>query len=304
MVKITPEQINKLYEFIGETPPDVVTTEDLSVVIIKLEKKLTPYYLEEIENTSIKTDKNVLVIDDLEVSLFQLSKLIAKSGYKSFIARTTYEALDLYKKQDFDHIFLDLFLPEAEDGLHLLEELLKINKAKNKDSKIVIISGSEDKDLINKCFEKGAFDFIPKNKSWHIKILDTLRRLDEIKRGPSPEIKTTIEDEEQKIAYIKVKNIFKTGIIDDLKREALNLAGSGYKNLILDFENITTTNSEILNLIVNIFKICNQNKGTLKLCNVHPSLTEALSFVFLDGVIPIFNSKQTALDDFYAGKKS
>jgi len=298
LVNLTPEQIIKLYEFIGEIPPEEVNTNDISRVLIKLEKKLTPYYLEEIENNIIKTDKNVLVIDDLEVSLFQLSRLLARSGYNSFIARTTDEALDLYKKQEFEHIFLDLFMPEAEDGLNLLEELLKTNKAKNKDSKIVIISGTDDKELINKCFEKGAFDFIPKSKDWHIKILDTLRRLDEVKRGPSPEIKTTIEDEEQKIAYIRVKNIFKTGVIDDLKREALSLASSGYKNLILDFENITTTNSEILNLIVNIFKICNQNKGSLKLCKVHHSLTEALSFVFLDGVIPIFNNKDAALEDF------
>lgn len=299
MVKLTQDQIKKLYEFIGEAPPEKIDEQDISSVLIKIEKKLTPYYVQGVQNKDIKENKNILLIDDLEVSLFQLSKLISKSGYTAFIARTHDEAVDLYKKHDFYHIFLDLYMPEAEDGLNLLDELINFEKTRQNDVKIVIISGSEDKNLINKCFEQGAFDFITKKQDWHISVLDTLRRLDEIKRGPAPEIKTTIEDKQKGIASIKVKNIYKAGVIDDLKRETLNLAASGYSNLVLDLDSVTNDSPEVLNLIVHIFKTCRQNNGNLKLCNLHSSLSESLSFVFLDGVIPVFTDKNNAVEDFY-----
>lgn len=299
MTKLTPDQISKLYEIIGEIPPDKVTEQDISSVLVKIEKKFTPYYFQETENPDIKSDKNILIVDDLEVSLFQLTKLLAKSGYNSFIARTYAEAIDMYKKHDFYHIFLDLFLPEAEDGLKLLEEFKNFEKTKQNDTKIIIISGCDDKNLINQCFAGGAFDFVSKNQDWHVKILDVMRRLDEIKRGPAPEIKTTIEDKENKVASIKIKNIFKAGVIDDLKRETLSLANSGYSNLILDLESVSSSNMEVLNLIVHIFKTCRQNEGVLKLCNINNELSESLSFVFLDGVIPVFPSKNAALEDFY-----
>ncbi|MCK5176319.1 MAG: hypothetical protein KAQ92_01210, partial [Candidatus Aenigmarchaeota archaeon] len=162
-----------------------------------------------------------------------------------------------------------------------------------------IISGSDDKNLINQCFTKGAYDFIGKTQKWHIKILSLLRQIDEMKRGPVPEIKTTCEDEENKIASIKIKNIFKAGVIDDLKRESLNLILSGFCNLILDLENINTSKTEILDIIVYIFKSCKHYKGSLKLCNVTTKVNKSISFVFLDGIIPICENKNMALKDFY-----
>lgn len=303
MVTLTPEQITKLYEFVGKLPPEKVEEKDISQILVQLEQKLTPYCIEE-DKTDFKSPKNILVIDDLEVSLFQLTKLLAKSGYNTFIARSYDEAIDIYKKHEVSHIFLDLFLPEARDGLNLLDELKQMEKTIQNQVKIVIISGTDDKILINKCLVNGAFDFISKNADWHFKVLDTLRHLEEVQRGPVPEIKTTIEDKERRIASIKIKNIFKAGVIEDLKREALNLSVSGISNLILDLENVNTTKPEILNLIVYIFKSCRQNNGTLKLFNVNPELSNSLSFVFLDGVIPVFDNKASALEDFYAPEEN
>ncbi|HSA06899.1 MAG TPA: response regulator [Candidatus Gastranaerophilales bacterium] len=302
MVKLAPQQIKKLYEFIGEIPPLEVTENEISRILVKLEKKFTPYYLQEekIDNFNFEKNRNILVVDDLEVSLFQLTSLLSKSGYNSFIARTVEEAKDIYKKKDFDYIFVDLFLPEPENGLNLVEEIKNNEQTVINNTKIIVISGSENKKLINQCFSKGADEFICKNKEWHIQILTLLRKFEEIKRGSTAEIKTIIEDEENKIASIKIKNLFKTGIIDDLKREAVNLILSGYNNIVLDLENLNITSPEILNVIVYIFKYSNSNGGSLKLCNVSNVISDALSFVFLDGVIPMFKDKKTALQDFYS----
>jgi len=302
LVKLAPQQIKKLYEFIGEIPPLEVTENEISRILVKLEKKFTPYYLQEekIDNFNFEKNRNILVVDDLEVSLFQLTSLLSKSGYNSFIARTVEEAKDIYKKKDFDYIFVDLFLPEPENGLNLVEEIKNNEQTVINNTKIIVISGSENKKLINQCFSKGADEFICKNKEWHIQILTLLRKFEEIKRGSTAEIKTIIEDEENKIASIKIKNLFKTGIIDDLKREAVNLILSGYNNIVLDLENLNITSPEILNVIVYIFKYSNSNGGSLKLCNVSNVISDALSFVFLDGVIPMFKDKKTALQDFYS----
>ncbi len=302
MAKLTDPQVVKLYELIGETPPADITENDVSRVLVELEKKITPYYPQKqnADDLAFEKNKNILVIDDLEVSLFQLTKLLSKAGYNSFIARTVDEAVDNYKKHNFNYVFVDLFLPEPEDGIELLERIKNNDKTKLNNTKMIVISGSDDKKLINECFVKGADDFICKTENWHIKILEKLRSFDEIKRGSAPEIKSVIEDDENKIASITIKNIFKAGVLDDLKREAVNLCLSGYNKIVLDLKSVTTTGPEILSVIVYIFKYCNNHGGTLKLCNVSNAVSDSLSYVFLDGVIPMFADKQAALRDFYS----
>ncbi len=306
MIQLTDKQIAKLYEFISEVPPSDITENEISRVLVEIEKKFTPFYWQQqkVDDFNLENNRNILVIDDLEVSLFQLTKLLSKSGYNSFIARSREEARDSLKKHDYDYIFLDLFLPNPEDGIGLLEEIKTCQKNKDNNTRIIVISGSDDKNLINECFVKGADDFICKTEEWHKSVLEKLRSFDEIKRGPAPEIKTVIEDEENKIASITVKNIFKTGVIDDLKREAVNLSLSGYSKIILDLKNVNATSIEVLNVIVFIFKNCNNQHGTLKLCNVSNVINESLINVFLDGVIPVFTDKDAALKDFYSTVKS
>jgi len=306
LVKLTIEQIIKLYEFIGEIPPEDVSSNDISRVLVEIEKRFTPFYWQEqkVNDFSFQNNSNILVIDDLEVSLFQLTKLLSKAGFNSFIARTCEEARDIYKKHCFDYVFLDLFMPDPEDGIGLLKEMKSQEKTATNNTKIIVISGSDDKTLINECFVKGADDFICKAEEWHKKILDKLRSFDEIKRGPTPEIKTIVEDEENKIVSIKIKNIFKTGVIDDLKREAVNLALSGYSKIILDLKNVNITSTEVLNVIVYIFKYCNAQGGSLKLCSVSNAVSEAISYVFLDGIIPMFKDKKAALQDYYITQTS
>jgi anti-anti-sigma factor len=300
MIELTREQVDKLFEFIEEKPPVNITCRDISRVLIEIERKITPYYSEHCEDEDeIKSSKNVLVIDDLEVSIFQLKTLLLKSCYNAVIARSAEEALDIYKKQNFDYVFLDLFLPEPEDGFNLLEEFKKFDKTAVNKTKIIIISGSDDNTLINQCFVLGAYDFIGKTNEWHKKILNRLRQFDEIKEGPIPDVKTTLEDEKNLIASIKIKNINKQGVIENLKREALSLSNAGYSKIILDLENISTVDAKILNLLVSIYKSCKKNNGDLKLIHVNPSVNESLSYVFLDGLISILSSKKAALEDFY-----
>lgn len=301
MINLTPEQAERLYDFIGETPPKEISEGDISRVITEIERLLLPFTSQcrNIDGLNIQYNKNILVVDDLEVSLFQLSKLLAKSGYNAYVSRTRVEAEDMFKKLNFDYVFLDLFLPEAENGLELLQKLKNSDKAISNKTRIIVISGTEDNTLINECFERGADEFIGKTKYWHMTVLEKLRNFNEINRGPSPEIKTIIEDEEHKIALIKIRNILKQGVLDELKREAINLSLLGYKRLILDMENLHSPSQELLNTIVFIYKHYDSAGGRVNLCNLSNKINEAFSYIFLDGVIPVFKDREAALNDFY-----
>ena len=57
MVKLTPVQINKLYEFIGEIPPENVTEQDISQILIDIEKKFTPDYYQRHEDNNLKNNR-------------------------------------------------------------------------------------------------------------------------------------------------------------------------------------------------------------------------------------------------------
>ncbi|UKI42434.1 MAG: hypothetical protein L6V95_05820 [Candidatus Melainabacteria bacterium] len=52
-----------------------------------------------------RVQTKVLIADDLELSLYQLTKLFNKIGINPLVARNINEANDLLKKHTFDYIF-------------------------------------------------------------------------------------------------------------------------------------------------------------------------------------------------------
>ena len=71
-----------------------------------------------------------------------------------------------------DIVLLDYTLPDYSG-----EEMLLKLKATNKRLKVVVLSGIDDIELINRLLELGAYDFIPKDKYTKIRVLNTLKHL-------------------------------------------------------------------------------------------------------------------------------
>jgi len=67
------------------------------------------------------------------------------------------EAVEKFNTLKPDLLLLDLTMPE-KDGLTVLKEI----KGANPDAKIIVLSGADTKEEINRCLEAGAFSFIPK----------------------------------------------------------------------------------------------------------------------------------------------
>lgn len=297
MVVFNQAQIEKLFELSGVNMPEIITEEQINTVIIELEKKINPH-TEEKSLLCQQREAYVLIVDDLELSLHQLSLLLTKCGYNVHIARSKSEALDKYQKHGYDYVLLDLFLPEPENGLELLKSIIGFEKTTIDDTKVIMISGTDSNELVQTCYQSGASEFVKKDSDWHKNILRHLRQFDSEKSGAISDFYIDIIDTEKKLAYIRAKNLTKTAVRQELQKEILTLVNRGYSNILLDMKDIIKIDLQGIELIVFAYKLCIESKGSFKLCNVSGSVHDSFSFVFLNNVIQIFRGKDDALKSF------
>ena len=73
-----------------------------------------------------KSKISVLIVDDSEVIRLFLEQLLISEGCDVVTAETGEEAVEYFKKRDFDVAFIDIRLP-GMNGLETYKSLLKIN---------------------------------------------------------------------------------------------------------------------------------------------------------------------------------
>ena len=129
-MELNDKQLKKLLELADFNSENYelsnISSEDISKALINIEQKLSYFDLVSLDN--IKSNFNILIVDDLELSIFQLTKLLNKIGVVPSIARSANEALDLINKKTFDYILVDLFLPNYTDGLELMQKIQNFKK--------------------------------------------------------------------------------------------------------------------------------------------------------------------------------
>ena len=167
---LTKEQLFNLIKISGiDANPDKADEATVSKALIAIERKLNffnyPLSFFTAENL------NVLIVDDMELSIFQLTSMLKKIGMNVFVARNKEEAISEFKKKHFDYVVVDLFLPDAADGFELVEAANKIKNEENKNFKILVISGTDDKEMVQKCYSLGVDEFIPKQPDWHENVM-------------------------------------------------------------------------------------------------------------------------------------
>ena len=162
-MEINNEQLKKLFDLSG-LDADVLsaTTDDINKALILIERKFLSLLSN--EAMTVPAEFNILIVDDLELSIYQFNQLLKKVGIVPTVARNKVEALAELKKKKFDYIVVDLFLPDAQDGIELIEECIKLRDAK-RTNKIIVMSGTDDKDLIEKCYKLGIDEFVPKSSN-------------------------------------------------------------------------------------------------------------------------------------------
>ncbi len=109
---------------------------------------------------SEKLPLRILIADDNEMSQVLLSSILLTMGYSCAIAINGAEAVAMGIEEEFDIIFMDIFMPEM-DGIEATKQLRKYYM--NKDFPIIVAITANvlftEKD---KCFSAGMNDFLTK----------------------------------------------------------------------------------------------------------------------------------------------
>lgn len=100
----------------------------------------------------------ILIGDDSILARKQLKDFISKCGTPTFLeAANGQEAIDLYKKESPDLVFLDIVMP-IKDGNAAVSEIISYDK----DAEIIIVSSVGTQSQLKAAIEAGAKDFIQK----------------------------------------------------------------------------------------------------------------------------------------------
>lgn len=91
--------------------------------------------------------KNILVIDDEELIVKTLRKLLEKNGFAVFIAKNGQDALEMAEAEGFDLIVADIRMP-GMNGVETVGSIYKNRKQNNlKQIPVIFITGYADDDI-------------------------------------------------------------------------------------------------------------------------------------------------------------
>ncbi|MBQ2644088.1 response regulator [bacterium] len=289
-MELTKEQINKILELADKNSninADNATSQDISKALIEIERKMNFF---DVDVNLSSDNKNILIVDDLELSLYQLNQLMKKIGIRSFVARNKNEAKAEIIKHHFNFLLIDLFLPDSQDGLSLIQDAIELKKSGTQDYKIIVISGADDKDLIDKCYKLGVDGYVTKTESWHTDILKYLNTAHE--HNDNNLFNKEIIDPD--VVYYSLKKFNEQKIYDNLLSDINASIIEGCNNILINLEKVGVFDSDNTYILAEIYKICQNAGGLFLLVNPSEKIKEAMAFAYLEGMIPILSSIENA----------
>ncbi len=291
-MNLTDEQINKILELASMqdlVAKKEITQSDISMALVEIERRIYSFS-SEIKIDSLE-DKKILIADDLELSIYQLSTVLKRIGVTPSVARHKEEALSELQKVHFDCVIVDLFIPDSSDGFELIQAAVKRRADVGSNGKIVVISSTDDSALIDHCYELGVDFYIQKDKDWHSKLLKYLSSSFQSDKNVAF---TRYVINNNIVSYV-IKRFNEQKIFDVVVKNINSAMYTGLKNVLFDLREITTFDTENAYIFADIYKICAENGGKFVLVNPSMHVKEALSFAYLEDVIPYATSVEEAV---------
>ncbi len=297
-ITLSKEQLFNLIKISGiDANPDMADESTVSKALIAIERKLNffnyPLSFFTAENL------NVLIVDDMELSIFQLTSMLKKIGMNVYVARNKEEAISEFKKKHFDYVLVDLFLPDANDGFELVKEANKIKNEENKNFKVLVISGTDDKQMVQQCYSLGVDEFIPKQPDWHEKVMKFI----------SDSVSKTSNEEFQKyyinndICVLSVYKINHETYIKNILKEVNTNVLTGKPNIIFNMEYVKIFSDNYANVFAEVYKATAQKNGVFIIVKPSEDVLKALNYVFLNNVIRVFDTIEEAVEYIEMVKK-
>ena len=292
-INITREQFDNLLKLSGiEIAAD--TEEDMqelvSRALIALEQKLNFFSFPMSFFTAEVV--NVLIVDDTELSIFQLSTMLQKIGMNVYVARSKEEAFAEFKKKNFDFLVLDLYLPDYTDGFDLIKEANRIKNEENREFKIIAVSGTDNPEIIQQAYKLDIDEFISKAPQWHEKLLTFISN--SINKITNDEYsRFNVNDNICALSLYKVNN---EKYVDTIIKEVNADVLTGKSNIIFNMEHIKIFSDNFANLFSEVYKAVSAKEGSFVIVKPCEDVKKALDYVFLSDVIPTFDTIEEAIE--------
>jgi sigma-B regulation protein RsbU (phosphoserine phosphatase) len=117
--------------------------------------RLTP----EIQTEPGTVSGSLLVVDDNESNRALLARRLRRQGYTVSLAENGRQALEKLRARRFDLVLLDVIMPEM-GGYHVLERIKADPVLRH--IPVIMISALDDLDMLARCIQKGAEDYLAK----------------------------------------------------------------------------------------------------------------------------------------------
>jgi len=292
-VIITKEQYENLIQLSGievAANTQEAAQELVSRALISLERKLN-YFTTPLSFFTAEVT-NVLIVDDTELSIFQLSVLLQKIGMNVYVARNKEEALAEFKKKNFNFLIMDLYMPDYTDGFDLIKAANKIKNEENKSFKICAISGTDNPHIIQEAYKLEIDEFIPKTPHWHEEVLKFISN--SAVRAANDEFKRFFVNDN--ICALTLYKINNEKYVDKVIKEVNASVLTGKQNIIFNLEHIKIFSDTFANLFSEVYKSTSAKDGMFVLVKPCEDVIKALDFVFLTDAIKSFETMEEAVD--------
>ncbi len=105
-----------------------------------------------------KNNLRILIVEDDPLTAMLLEQLITEEGHTVVATATnSKETLHAIKKDKYDLVFMDLHLKDGANGLDLTRHIIREAKLP-----VIIISGSQEEEILEGVSESGALSFLQK----------------------------------------------------------------------------------------------------------------------------------------------
>lgn len=120
--------------------------------------------------------KKILVIDDEELIIRSLTKLLEKRGYNVFVVKNGQDALAMVEEENFDLLIADIRMP-GMDGIETIKSIYAIRSEKGMEKiPTIFMTGYADKSREKEAKSLNPVDYIHKP----FEISELLNKVDKI----------------------------------------------------------------------------------------------------------------------------
>jgi diguanylate cyclase len=105
-------------------------------------------------------NNQILIIDDDPVIRLLTTQALRSSGFQATSVKSGELGLEAFQETGADAVLLDVMMPDGMDGFEVCSQLR--NTPKGKHTPILMMTGLDDLESVNRSFESGATDFITK----------------------------------------------------------------------------------------------------------------------------------------------